>query len=121
MARDAEDPDADVRLGAVESMEPDAGDRTRLERMLRDDPSPEVRAAAAEQLAEGDPFDATASLLGALADADPAVVEAAVRALEDVYDEAPDPRIRESIGVLREHRDADVREAVEEFEGWIEE
>lgn len=121
LAREAEDPDPDVRLGAVERLDPDVSGRARLERMLRQDASPEVRAAAAERLAEGDPFDATDGLLGALADTDPVVVEAAVRALEDVYDDAPDPRIRESIGVLREHRDADVRAAAEEFEAWIEE
>jgi hypothetical protein len=38
-----------------------------------------------------------------------------------VYDEAPDPRIREALAPLREHRDADVRAAVEEFEAWTEE
>lgn len=120
LARDARDPDAAVRLDAVDRMDPDA-DRVRLAAMLRDDPSAEVRAAAAEVVAEGDPFAATPDLLAALADPDPAVVAAAVGALEDVYDEAPDPRIREGIAALRDHRDADVREAAEEFAEWIEE
>jgi hypothetical protein len=120
LAREARDPDPDVRLEAIEAMDPD-GDRAQLERMLRDDPSGEVRAAAAELLGEADAFAATPGLLAALADPEPAVVESAVRALEDVYDEAPDPRIREGVALLREHRDADVRAAVEEFESWIEE
>ena len=119
IARGAEDPDPRVRLEAVERMEPDEGDRARLERLLREDPSPDVRAGAAERLSEGDPFAATPGLLEALADPDPAVTAAAVEALADVYDEAPDPRIREAVASLREHRDADVREAVSEFEEWI--
>jgi HEAT repeat protein len=102
-------------------MDPEGADRALLERMLRDDASAEVRQAAAESLAEGNAFEVTPPLLGALADPDPGVVAAAVRGLEDVYDEAPDPRIRQKIAGLREHRDADVREAVEEFESWVEE
>ncbi|HEX2485286.1 MAG TPA: hypothetical protein VHQ66_08300, partial [Myxococcota bacterium] len=119
IARGAEDPDPRVRIEAVGRMEPDEGDRAQLERLLREDPSPDVRAAAAEMLSEGDPFEATPGLLDALADPDPSVAAAAVDALADVYDDAPDPRIREAIASLREHRDADVRAAVTEFEEWI--
>ena len=54
-----------------------------------------MRVAAAERLADGDPFEVVDSLLAALADPEPEVVAAAVRSLEDVYAEAPNPRIRE--------------------------
>jgi hypothetical protein len=122
IARQWNDPRADVRLEAVELMAPEAEeDRGRLETLLAEDPSPEVRAAAAETLAEGDAFEVMENLLAALGDPDPGVVAAVVRGLEDVYDEAPNPRIRERVAELREHRDASVREAVQAFEEWIEE
>jgi len=121
LARGLRDPDPDVRLEALEQLDPEGPQQAHLAALVREDPSPEVRVAAAERLAEGDPFAATPPLLAALADPDPAVVEAAVLALEDVYDAAPDPRIRESVAVLREHRDPAVREAVESFESWVEE
>jgi hypothetical protein len=122
IARQWNDPRADVRLEAVELMAPEAEeDRGRLETLLADDPSPEVRAAAAETLAEGDAFEVMEKLLAALGDPDPSVVAAVVRGLEDVYDEAPNPRIRERVAELREHRDPSVREAVQAFEEWIEE
>lgn len=120
--RDWRDARTGVRLEAIERMEPDAqADRERLAVLLRDDPSAEVRMAAAERLAEGDPFAVSDTLLEALDDADPEVVASAVRGLEDVYAEAPDPRIRERVTALREHRDAEVREAVSDFEAWIDE
>jgi hypothetical protein len=121
VARQWNDPRADLRLDAVERMEPEGGEREKLETLLRDDPSPEVRSAAAEVLSEGDAFEVMESLLGALGDADPGVVAAAVLGLEDVYADAPNPRIRERVAELREHRDAGVREAVAGFEDWIEE
>jgi len=120
--RDWRDARAGVRLEAIEQMEPDGeDDRMRLATLLRDDPSAEVRAAAAERLAEGNPFAVTESLLGALEDLDPEVVAQAVSGLEDVYAEAPDPRIRERVTALRQHRDAGVREAVASFEEWLDE
>ena len=115
------DPRASVRLEAVELMEPESEDRERLEALLRDDPSAELRIAAAEALAEGDAFAVMEGLLAGLEDPDPAVVAAVVRGLEDVYAEAPNPRIRERVAELRQHRDPSVREAVDEFEEWIEE
>jgi hypothetical protein len=122
VARQWNDPRADARLEAVELMEPEAEeDRGRLESLLAGDPSPEVRAAAAETLAAGDAFEVMESLLAALGDSDPSVVAAVVRGLEDVYDEAPNPRIRERVAELREHRDPSVREAALAFEEWIEE
>jgi hypothetical protein len=119
VARGWTDPRDAVRLEAVAQMDPEAApDRARLGALLRADPSPEVRIAAAEALAEGDPFAVMDALLGALEDPEPEVIAAAVRALEDVYEEAPSPRIRERIQGLAQHRDATVREAVAEFEEW---
>lgn len=119
--RDSRDPRASVRLEAIEQMEPDGDDRLRLAALLREDTVPEVRVAAAERLGDGDPFEVVDSLLEALADPEPEVVAAAVRSLEDVYAEAPDPRIRVAVTALREHRDAGVREAVARFEEWLDE
>jgi hypothetical protein len=120
--RDWRDARAGVRLEAIGQMEPyEEDDRMRLATLLRDDPSAEVRAAAAERLAEGNPFAVTDPLLGALEDLDPQVVAHAVSSLEDVYAEAPDPRIRERVTALRQHRDAGVREAVASFEEWLDE
>ena len=116
--RDWEDPRDSVRLETIEQMEPDL-DRDKLAKLLAADPSADVRAAAAELLAEGDVFGVTDPLLGALEDRDPTVVLSAVRSLEDVYDSVPDPRIRERIAALRAHSDANVRAAVADFEEWI--
>ena len=116
--RDWQDARDSVRLEAVDAMEPDL-DGEKLAALVRADPSPEVRAAAAEVLSEGDAFTVTEPLLGALDDRDPSVVLAAVRSLEDVYDAVPNPRIRERIAALREHQDANVRAAVADFEEWI--
>jgi hypothetical protein len=116
--RDWEDPRDSVRLETIEQMEPDL-DRDKLAKLLATDPSADVRAAAAELLAEGDAFGVTDPLLGALEDRDPTVVLSAVRSLEDVYDSVPDPRIRERIAALRAHSDANVRAAVADFEEWI--
>ena len=120
VARTWQDPREAVRLEAVARMEPEGEDLERLRALLSGDPSAEVRVAAAEALADGDPFAAADPLLAALADPAPEVVVAAVQALEDLYDEAPDPRIREAVAALREHREAGVRSAVQEFEEWIE-
>lgn len=121
VARQWNDPRASARLEAIERMEPEGEDRARLETLLREDVSPEVRIAAAESLAEGDAFQVMEPLLAALGDPDPSVVAAVVRGLEDVYSDAPNPRIRERVAELREHRDPGVREAVANFEEWIEE
>jgi hypothetical protein len=121
IARQWDDPREDMRLEAVELMEPEGEDRARLETLLQDDPSPEVRIAAAETLADGDAFEVMEGLLAALRDPDPGVVAAVVRGLEDVYGDAPSPHIRERVLELRDHRDPGVREAVAAFEEWIEE
>jgi hypothetical protein len=121
LARDARDPRAGVRLEAIDRMDPEGDDRLRLAFLLRDDAVAEVRVAAAERLGEGNPFEVRDSLIEALGDPEPEVVAAAVRSLEDVYADAPDPRIRLAVVALREHRDAGVREAVARFEEWLDE
>lgn len=88
------------------------------------DPSAQVRAAAAASLAEvefgEDAFRAADGLVAALDDPDPAVVAAAVGALEDVYDVLPHPRIRAAVARLGRPSDPDVRAAVESFREWTE-
>jgi len=116
--RDWQDARDSVRLEALDAMDPDL-DRDKLETLLRADPSAEVRAEAADALADADAFAATEPLLAALDDRDPAVVLAAVRSLEDVYDAVPNPRIRERLATLRDHQDAGVRAAVADFDDWI--
>jgi hypothetical protein len=116
------DPRESVRIEAIEHMDPENDEeRGILERLLRGDPSGDVRIAAAQALAEGNAFLVTDVLLAALDDPAPELVAASVRALEDVYAEAPNPRVRERVQALREHRDAEVRQAVSEFEEWIQE
>jgi hypothetical protein len=115
--------DEEERTGAIAAMRPEQ-DLAPLVAALAD-PSPRVRVAAAGSLGRvelgEDAFRATDALLGALADRDPAVVAAAVAALESVYDVLPDPRIREAVGRLGRPRDARVRAAVDSFREWTEE
>lgn len=95
-----------------------------LGELLAKDPSPLVRARAATSLGEaegGEPaFHAVDALLGALGDADPGVVAAAVAALEDLYDLLPNPRIRTAVAPLAGHADPRVRAAAESFREWTE-
>jgi HEAT repeats len=119
--RHASDP-AD-RARAAELMEPEQ-DLPALLAFLADDPSGEVRARAAESLAdvpEGESaFRVREGLLGALRDPDPAVVAAAVTSLEDLYDVLPDPRIRARVLALGRRGDPRVRAAVDSFREWTE-
>lgn len=111
-----EDPDAATRAEAAAWLEPDVEGLAVVERLLAEDPSPDVRAAAAESLAGGDSVGAVSVLLGALDDPDPRVVMAALDALEF----AGDATIIPSLSPLLEHRDPDVRartlEAIEFLE-----
>ena len=88
------------------------------------DPSAQVRAAAAASLGEvefgEDAFRAADALIAATGDPDPAVVAAAVEALEAVYDVLPHPRIRAAVAGLGQPADPDVRAAVESFREWTE-
>jgi hypothetical protein len=96
----------------------------RIDALARD-PSADARrrAAAALGAVEGGEaaFLAVDALLAALGDPDPSVVAAAVRALEEIHDVLPDPRIRAAVGPLTGHRDPRVRAAAESFREWTEE
>jgi hypothetical protein len=111
------------RARAAELMEPEQ-ELPALLTYLADDPSGEVRARAAESLAdvpEGErAFRVREGLLGALRDPDPAVVAAAVTSLEDLYDVLPDPRIRARVLALGGRGDPRVRAAVDSFREWTE-
>jgi hypothetical protein len=120
-APDPRNGDDAERALAVSSLGPET-ELAELVGALRGDPSPEVRRHAAEALGgvEGgeDAFRAADALMAALADPDPDVVASAVRALEDVHDVLPDPRIRASVAALAAHRDPAVRGAVAAFLEW---
>jgi hypothetical protein len=111
-----EDPDPDIRAEAAAWIEPDLEGLALAERLLAEDPSAEVRAAAAGSLAGGDPVGAASVLLGALDDPDPRVVIAALDALEF----AGDASIVPALAPLLQHRDPEVRartvEAIEFLE-----
>ena len=101
-----EDPDATTRAEAARWLQPDVEGLAVAERLLAVDPSPDVRAAAAESLADGDSVGAVSVLLGALDDPDPRVVMAALDALEF----AGDATIIPALSPLLQHRDVAVRE-----------
>ena len=71
------------------------------------DSDPQVRIAAAEQLADSDSFAAVTGLLDALQDTSPRVIIAVLESLELNGDESIVPEIEP----LLEHPDEDVREA----------
>jgi hypothetical protein len=101
-----EDSDSATRAEAARWLQPDVEGLAVAERLLAEDPSPDVRAAAAESLADGDSVGAVSVLLGALDDPDPRVVMAALDALEF----AGDATIIPALSPLLQHRDVAVRE-----------
>jgi len=80
VARLLESEDPAVRAVAVRNA-PGTPSERRIERLLREDPDPEVRAAAVETLLETRGAAAVGPASSALFDADPRVREAAVRGL----------------------------------------
>jgi hypothetical protein len=115
--------DETERAAAAALMRPEE-DLPQLLEYLASDPSAAVRANAAGALADVDggenAFRAADALLAALRDSDPAVVAAAVGALEDLYDVLPDPRLRTGVAALENHTDPRVRAAVATFREWTE-
>lgn len=120
-ARGSHDPEA--RAFAASLMRPE-DELDALLAMLARDPDARVRASAASSLGDAEggeiAFRAGEALLAGLADPDPAVVAAAIGALEDVYDLIPDPRYRGRIAPLAGHADARVRAAAASFLEWTE-
>jgi hypothetical protein len=110
-----EDGDPELRADAVSELplegEGEQGEE-RLERMaqvLKDDPDPRVRMAAAQRLGETDARDAVAPLVGALSDPDREVVLEAIDALEDI----DDPSVIPDLEALLQDPDPGIREAAE--------
>ena len=93
LIRRLEDPDPSVRIEALQDAPIEGVMANRVISLLAEDPSPEVRSAAAERLAMSDAGAALGGLLSALGDPDPAVVLAAIDALEFAGDESIAPQL----------------------------
>jgi HEAT repeat protein len=103
-------PDPEERSDAVLDIEPEGRGLPYLLEVLSDDPDPEVRVSAAEQLAYGESPEATAGLVSALDDPDPEVVVEVIDALELI----DDGTVIGSLEKLLQHPDPQVREAAED-------
>lgn len=86
-----------------------AEERAMLAGLLREDPSPIVRAEAARKLGFGEGEDQVDTLVSSLDDSDPAVLVQVLSALGWLQD----PRLAGSIEPLLQHPDGDVRTAAE--------
>jgi hypothetical protein len=104
------DPDAEQRLEAVSTLDPEGEGAARIAELAKSDPDPRVRVAAVAQLAEANSYQATTVLLDALADPSPAVLVAALEALEFSGDRSLLPRMQP----FATHPDPAVREAARE-------
>ncbi len=114
--RRLEDPDPEVRAEAASWIDTDAEGLARLGEILANDPSPAVRAAAAETLGDEDSVISVNLLLHALRDPEPEVVIEALDALEYVGDETLIPEL----AFLLEHPSPEVRERALEAIDWLE-
>jgi hypothetical protein len=114
--RRLEDPDPEVRAEAASWIDTDADGLARLGEILANDPSPAVRASAAETLGDEDSVVSVNLLLHALRDPEPEVVIEALDALEYVGDEALVPEL----AFLLQHPSPDVRERAREAIEWLE-
>jgi HEAT repeat protein len=102
-----ESPDPAARADAVWELDPVGTGLDPLLSLLVRDSDPQVRVAAAEQLADSDSFAAITGLLDALQDTSPRVIIAILESLEINGDESIVPEIEP----LLEHPDQGVREA----------
>jgi hypothetical protein len=116
LERQLADPDPEVRAEAASWIDTDAEGLARLGEILANDPSPAVRAAAAETLGDEESAVAVNLLLHALRDPEPQVVIEALDALEYIGDETLIPELR----FLREHPSPEVRERALEAIDWLE-
>jgi len=81
----------DMRIEAVEGLDPEGPALVAVLELLKSDPDPRVREKAAQQGGEADGFVACAALLDALGDPEPAVVLQALGSLEFTCDETVAP------------------------------
>ena len=110
IARDLESSDAATRAEAVSSMRSESDNLPKLSDLMLHDPSPEVRAAAAERLGGVGSNEAVNALLRGLGDPDPHVVLSAIDALNFAGDETVVPDLKN----LLQHPDPKVREAAKQ-------
>jgi len=110
IARDLESSDAATRAEAVSSMRSESDNLPKLSDLMLHDPSPEVRAAAAERLGGVGSNEAVNALLRGLGDPDPHVVLSAIDALNFAGDQTVVPDLKN----LLQHPDPKVREAAKQ-------
>ncbi|MBM4335460.1 MAG: HEAT repeat domain-containing protein [Deltaproteobacteria bacterium] len=84
----------EMRIEAIEGLDPEGPALAALLEVLRSDPDARVREKAAEQGGEADGFLACAGLLDALGDREPAVVLRALASLEFTCDETVLPIVQ---------------------------
>jgi HEAT repeat protein len=114
-----DDADPDARTRAAESLRADDRTIPALSELAANDPDAGVRKAAVSALSDASEEDTAAlgALVGALGDADPQVVIAALDSLEWVGDAS----VISDITPLLEHPNAEVREAAEDSIYYLEE
>ena len=110
--------DEEIRVSAVDRMKPEGDELQKLKELLSGDPSPSVRASAAERLEGGYGGTAVDALISALNDPSPMVVSTAIEALEFAAEPDHIPAILQT-GVTH-HPDPEVRAAALEALEFIE-
>ncbi len=107
----------DMRIEAVNGIDPEGPALTSLISILAEDPDARVRAAVAEQLGNADGYAAVSALVNSLGDSDPAVVLKALDSLQFVGDETLSPILKSK---CMGHPDSKVREACAEAADFVE-
>lgn len=107
LAREVEHPDSGVRAEAARRVAPEGEGEELLKELLARDPSPEVRATAAQRLGGGDSYGIVGALLQSLNDPNPEVVISALDSLAFVGDASIVPQLMP----LASHPNPEVREA----------
>lgn len=113
---DASDPR--IRAEGVSRMQAEGGELDKLRELIADDPSPLVRAEAADRLAGSFDSSGVAALIAALNDPDVGVVLTAIEALEFAADEEHLPKIL-ATGITR-HPAPEARAAALEMVEFLE-
>jgi len=107
----------DMRIEAVNGIEPEGPALGSLIALLADDPDARVRVAVAEQLGNADGYAAIGALVNALDDPDPTVVLQSLDSLQFIGDETLAPILKQKCG---NHADPKVREACSEAAEFVE-